>query len=344
MHSAAEAFEFDTERWCAGLPFVETQPLTPSEREALERRSARLLAWWWATLAAITALALWPASFALFEGHRLSDAVIVALSLAVAFGWLLGFPMLGIHAHGLWCERARHRADLAADEALVFAGRLDPGQVLDDELRALFRAGVLRPQADAEQTLRVFAASHTIFAVAPGGRARFVRARVAEVATRPGYALRVALPQQTAWLTGEPDVEFLKRALTNEEQAELAAHVERLERPNLAVAFMGMYFVMLIAAPFMPGPRAIVLGGVGYAIQLAIAAVALAFYARALRLAWRLKRDIRTGWALTFHRRAVDALNAAPDPREGTEFLPHSLTVWIEHGRPARWRNLRARS
>jgi hypothetical protein len=346
--STAEAFEFETECWCAGLPLLDRQPLTPSEREALERRTAHLRWLGQAMLAAIAVLVLWPFAVWLLVPNRILQPVIDVFGFAMVLGWLLGVPMLVLAFVRFRRLRRLHEGDLARDEVLVFGGELPAEQRLDEELRELFRLGLLRPEARAPQTLRVLGASHTVFMVASRGRLIFHRVGVAEVAPAPRYGMRVVLPQATAWLNSEPSVEFLKRTLSHEELAELDAHVRRLRHPRRALLAFAVYGALIAAAVGMEGPaEALRRHGLLLALQLLLVGAVAALYARSLLLASRLRRDMATGWALTFHRREPIEQDAASsvvsDPREGLEFLPHSLTAWIEHGRPARWRNLRAR-
>ena len=278
---------------------------------------------------------------------RLNDWGVLIVSSAAGIGVALGIPVLVWVCFRLGV-RARYRDDLKRDEVL-FAGH--PGeQRLDDELRELFRLGLLRVETAAPQTLRVLAASHTVFMVASGGRLQFRGVSVAEVAPPPRYGMRVALPRNTAWINSEPSVEFLKRTLTHEECAELAAHIRRLQHPRRALIAFGAYAALIAIAVAIEGPKEVIQRhGVLLAAQLVLVGSVVALYGRSLMLAAKLRQDMATGWALTFHRRESSepeevAARGASDPREGLEFLPHSLTAWIEHGRPARWRNLRARS
>jgi hypothetical protein len=113
----------------------------------------------------------------------------------------------------------------------------------------------------------------------------------------------------------------------------------------------GMLAVCIgVVTAFVPsGIDKVFRGAPAILLQIPLSILALAGYVRDVRLAYKLRLDAHTGWALTMERESErecvadgtsgEAFEVETEPVR--EFLPHSLTVWSEAGKPARWRDLR---
>jgi hypothetical protein len=352
--STPETPEFPTELWCAGLPLVECRPLDEAERARIASRAARLLRlliaiaiFGLAVLAWPFALAATPAGGALFQSLSGIDAVWFT-------SWIVFLPacvMLGGDLSRNW---ARRLADLRSGESLVFGGRVPDEPLRTAEQRRLLHLGLLTPWANEEQRLVVFAGSRSLLARDPQGRDVFIPAWVHEVAPGPAYALRVPVPAGFGGVKGRPDLQFDRRALAEGEVAELRAYVSRLRRVEFVqvLGALSLLYAVSRAVEWMRAPAAAD-QALGDSLSAALAAFVggwtLMLFARRLRYSDRLARDVTTGWALSQRRdegtsapeaAAPAGFAVAPDAPP-VEFLPHSGAVWMDRGRPARWRDLK---
>jgi hypothetical protein len=341
--SAGEAFEFNTEQWCAGLRCTGARPLTRPERELLVRHRVTLERRLWAHAAGILCGLLVPLALGFVLPTGWTRPWIQAASAgALAAVALLVPTILALRTRVAWHERRRLARDLRAGDVLCFEGALGLDEPIDEEQRRLFDAGYLLPAPGVSQLLEVLPESGMVFRPGPLGSLRRARVAVHEIAPGPGYALRVPVPEHVVRVEGAPDVRFARRSLNPAEQAELTAHIRRLRRPGWPIVLLGAWI-----ATWAFGAAADYESMLAYArmrwplvlIQGVVLAFALAAQLRALRLASHLERDIHTGWALTFDRN--DGTTPAREAPAGTEFLPHSHVVWYANGKPARWRNLR---
>jgi len=355
MTTEHDTFELHTERWCVGLRECGSRPLDAAERAMLDARIHDLqLRLWSIWITAPITFAV-PFVFALWIPHVPGlpwlGAVASTVLVAIAVLWPM---LLLLRARSTSAQRARHRLDLEAGEMLRFEGAFARGEALDPDQRRLMEAGVLIPEPDVEQKLEVL--PNAELAVFRRGRLVGVQpVSLREVAAGPGYAMRVEVPPEMARLDNAPDARFLRRTLNSHERAEIAAHIHRLRRPGIPMILWSCWITAwAVALAWRPQAALAYLQ-----TQWMFALAPLVFlvlvgttYARALRLASRLEEDTRTGWALTLHRpdRAAEAEppveapsseDGLPDPNACVEFLPHSRALWIERGRPARWRNLR---
>ncbi len=347
--------ELRTERWCAGLRFAGTRPLAPAERATLVERVSRLHGLLVRMAVTAVVLLVWPLALAAVRAGDLPrDGGGIALVATIVAGWVIGIPILGVLGFDLWRTRRRHLGDLARGEMLVFEGSFAVGEELDDEQQRLVANGLLESGGEGPQRLEVLAASRTIPWRDDLGRDRFHAVWMYEVAEGPGYAMRVPLARDVAWSSADPDVRFLKRMLNASEQAEIRRHIRRLERPNVVtILMMTMLAVSLgVVGAFLPnGLGPVVRGAPALLLQIPLSLIALGGYLRDVRLAYKLRLDAHTGWALTMEREAEivhladgttgEAIAYDAEPEVVREFLPHSHTVWSEAGKPARWRDLR---
>lgn len=355
----APDFELRTERWCAGLRFVDTRPLEPVERALLQGCLQALARRFWTAVACVPVGVAVPLSAAMLL-PRPSEPVWLGGLLAVCvIGLACGVPTLfALRARDAWRERRLYCEDLGAGELLRFEGALGETDTLDDEQLLLLDLGLLVPIPETAQRLEVLPASNAVICRRPRRPLRLVKVRVVEVAMGPTYAMRIEVPRELAYIREAPDVRFLRRSLNAHERAELVAHIQRLRRPNLAMALWFTWFTAwALALALHPDGvlRFIAKHTPLVAAQIGVLAVMTLAYVRALRLAAGLERDTNTGWAFTLQR-TKDEPDGEPDaggeetlaedtppedPRHSIEFLPHSRAVWNERGRPARWRNLR---
>lgn len=351
---------FATEFWCAGLPLASRRPLDDAERARIAAQASRLMN----LLVAIAMLAVatlaWPFVFAATPGGNALFQSFTWAGLLWFASWVLFLPaclVLGRDVRRNWARRA---ADLRAGEAFVFAGRVPDEPQRTREQRRLIRLGALTPWPNEDQQLVVFATSRSVHVLDSRGRDRFLPAWVHEVAPAPAYAYRVRLPQNFLRVAEQPELQFERRSLAEGEVAELRAYVRQLRRIEFSQVLAALLVVYAISraiawtrTPVAP-ERAL-----GDALSAAFAAFVggwmMKLFAKRLRFSARLARDVATGWALTLKRNETgdvpapasstpppsEILSPSPPDAPPVEFLPHSGAVWMDRGRPARWRDLK---
>jgi len=341
-----DEFEFPTERWCAGLRVTRARSLSANEREAVAAWATVLRRQFWLWIACAPVGVVAPVTIATFLPGSYPWPWLQQFVTAVLVADMLIAPALCLlRARELWRRSRGFARDLARGEVLHCEGALDPEAAPDPERSRLIAAGILSPDPCALQAIDVLPESAAVLSTAAGMPAGFPSLRIAVVAAGPSYAFRIPLPESMAWLEGDPQAQILRRTLNPSEQAELETHIQRLRRPSLGVLVWTLYVTGWIVAASLDARATLAYARARWplvAVQVVMLGLVVGFYTRGLKLAARLEQDTRTGWALTLDRsRAAVPADVPETAASATEFLPHSRALWIERGRPARWRNLR---
>jgi hypothetical protein len=338
---------FATELWCAGLPLTARRPLDEAERRVVIAQIARLTRLLGTLALLCVAVAAWPFVLAAI-GRGGAFLSFTPAAIAWLASWILCLPALGLLFRDVFRNLSRRLSDLRAGEAMVFAGAIPGEPERSREQQRMVRFGALGAEGGVQQ-LVVLAGSHAVHVRNARGRDVFVPAWVHEVAPGPAYEFRVPLSREVARIEGQPEMYFERRSLGEPEVAELRAYVRRLRRieRSQAIAALLVGYALWRVSSWVRG-QVNPVTGLGDLLSAAAAAITgglfLRHYLQRLRFSEKLARDVATGWALTLcpgagappeNEAAGDAPHAPP-----VEFLPHSGAVWMDRGRPARWRDL----
>ncbi len=335
----------ESDRWCAGLPYVGVRSMMPDERQAVTAIARGLLRSWWGILGILAALVLLP--FAL-EGYRAPDigpmASIVASAVAV-LGFFASIVALVWRAHALWRARAPLLADITDGTVLEFAGTVSVTPGADADLAALVTAGVLQPGWTGDQRIAVLAVSRSVVYQDRRGSWQALRVRVRAVAAAPTYAMRAPVPHGIAVVT-DPDKELVQRSLSAAEREEIRQYIRHVWRASWRRLFWLIPYsaigVMLLLGWIRSGEHRL-LGLVAPALIIFFIVRFVRRFAPALRRSTLLSRDLASGQVMTVqsrHHNEIGVGEIASPGAPAQEFLLRSRMVWTEGGRPASWRDL----
>lgn len=320
--------------WCLGLPLVGTAPLEVHERDAIRRRTQILVVRMLGYLAYAVGLPL--VAYALFAALPATWQVLQAICVITGFfGAVIGAAAVVLSTLEGANEWRRLRRDRSDGEVLLFRGELP----VSAEVREELFGGMPRPGADEIRVLR-----HAQAWIRPGrGSAHLQAVRIQHAAPPPSYAWRVALHEDLVPRGAPPNLRFEQRRLTPAEVREIVAYAQRLLVPGFGTIayafFLALIFAVRIAEIANDPGRLRGWGAIGELGPIALFGVVVFFYVRRVRLARRLRVDLRAG-------RAVTAVSTLPQAEETAteevtrEFLPVSGMTWTVAGRPAGWRDI----
>lgn len=289
-------------RFCENLPEEAPRPFTDEERGrvAAARRGWTFRCGLRAALVPSALVSGLPVAHVFsYSPDTVTGGTIGAF--AIALGVLLAFPAAILYLRDAVRIRGQLTRDLAGGEALVFRRDGRSIAILPVSRRVLERDG------------------------APGDLA--TRAELGEASPPPAAAPTYSVP-----LTMEADEVrahgWVKRPLTPQEHAEIAAHSARLGRFPIGLV-AASFVVLAVSFARVRGDDAA--AGVHPALLAGWVALVVLGWWRAARnraLAAKLRDDDEDGWAV----------RATTGEHAGVEALPNSGVHWTAGGAPARWR------
>ena len=309
--SEPEENSIEVEQWCVGYRYVDTRPLSDSELEVIRATAVRS-AW---TLA-------WQAPAPLVVGFPLVLAMpwlpLAVWFSALMFALLCGLSVWILLVRDSWRRCVTLNRDARGGEAWTF-----------ESPRGMDAAGSTPPP------LTVLPIS--LYAFEPG---TFTLSEwpmsINEVAKGPSYAMRVPVEATTDAENAQAVADFSRRTLNHSEQGEIEIAIRRLRWPGFWLLISPLWFAFVIFT-VRAGRWDFSSDSVSSAVLTVLCVMGLARYFRGFALTIKMRRDLRTGWAIT----APPKDSQAQDGPLIEEFLPHSRLSWTVNGSPAFWRNLK---
>jgi hypothetical protein len=336
--------EPEPERWCAGLPFLDVRPMSPSERDAVATLARRQLRALWTALAIIAAIVSVPFLLGDYHAPDIGARASIWVTLAVLIGSYISIGVLLLRARDSWRVRSRFLADMADGNVFEFGGVVPPFKDIRVDQRALVDAGVIVPGRAEEQRIAVLAVTHSVIYLDVRGRWQAMGVRIRAAVAAPSYAMRASVPVQIAYAL-DPEKELVKRSLSAAERDEIRHYISQVKRgsPRLIVLIPLLAIWVMLFVNWLRSPYHSILGMLGPAIGIFFLVRTGRRLTRVFRVTRRISRDLGTGWVFTVRPRprpepGVGEVIAPSAPVQ--EFLPLSGLPWTQNGRPAAWRNI----
>jgi hypothetical protein len=336
--------EPEPERWCAGLPFLDARPMSPTERDAVATLARRHLRAFSIALAGVAAIISVPFLLGDYHAPNIGAQASIWVSLAAGIGFFISNAVLLLRARDSWRARARLLGDIADGTVFEFSGVVPPAKDIRVDQRPLVDAGVIVPGQSGEQRIAVFAVTNNVIYRDARGHWQALGVRIRAAVAAPAYAMRAPVPRQIAYAL-DPEKELVKRSLSAAERDEIRHYIHQVKRgsPRLILLIPMLAIWVMLFVSWLRTPYHSVLGMLGPAIGIFFLVRTGRRLVRVFRVTRRISRDLGTGWVFTVRPRP------GPEPEVGDvvapsapvhEFLPLSGLAWTQNGRPAAWRNL----
>lgn len=343
----------DAREWCAGLPLVQRRPLQADELRILRLQALRLFLQGIAIPAgcAVLLAACFRAVSAAMEDSAWPSAVVVPLIIGTVFLVLAGPPISLILAYDRIRRAVHVRRDLRAGFVKHFVGTVDLDAYEEETLLALWKAGLISPQAP-QCWIEVLPGSRRVWKVQGEIVKGWILAPSREVADTPEYAAIAAQWVEPFSPSRDGRVPVGHREMSAQEIDELRRYARRLW-PRLVPA--AAFFTLLVLGRLALHAFTPEASRAAPSSWSALSVIAALWFDYRLVMgvinARRLLRAAQIGRVLIFRlergpQNDEDGAPTAPgevsaevttDPFT-VELLPVSRWVWTEDGRAAGWR------